>query len=311
VNYNVVDIKNFLNNIQNIIATKLSEILKTNPAPCARLQQALEYTALSDGKRLRPALMYALADTTVKHQNLLQNAACAVELVHTYSIIHDDLPAMDDDDFRRGKPSCHIEFDEATAILVGDSLQSLAFYLLSLSYHECDNNNNNINVLQKQIKIINILSEAIGALGMVAGQSLELSQQNNEYHNAVNLEALNQIHKLKTGKLFTACLQIAAIIANLNSEQYDITTCLGYKLGLAFQIQDDILDCLQNSEVLGKPTHSDLKRNLPTYANIINSEEAHDILNNLWTESYQLIEQLKLPSTTLKNLVQYIQNRTY
>lgn len=293
----------FLNNIQQLINTRLSALLQFTPATCKKLQQALEYTVLSNGKRLRPALMYSLASNT--DDTLLLDAACAVELVHTYSIIHDDLPAMDNDDIRRGKPSCHIAFDEATAILVGDALQSLAFKILSDNKYIIKNDA--FDILQKQIKIINILSDAIGANGMVAGQSLEL----NNLTNGLDLALLNKIHLFKTGKLFTASLQISAIIKDFNINQYAIVTALGNKLGLAFQIQDDILDYTQNTELLGKPAHSDAKRNLQTYANLIGIQEATSILNTLWQEIYELINQLNSPSASLKHLIAHIQDRLY
>lgn len=311
----------FLADINTKINNKFSEIL-ANKSPCPTLQQALEYTILSSGKKLRPALVYAVVedikylsspqDDTKNTQQLLLNSACALELIHTYSIVHDDLPAMDDDDLRRGQPSCHKKFNEATAILIGDTMQSLAFELLA----DCQNlDKKSPAELIKQIKISSIISQAIGHQGMVAGQSLELNQSAKSEHllNQESIDLLNTIHNLKTGKLFTACLQVGAVIANANSEAYSLITKLGESLGLAFQIQDDILDFYQSSEQLGKPSNSDAERNLPTYSNIMGLEQAEAVLEQKWQECADILKNLpiNLEQSILSLLVNKIKARVY
>lgn len=310
------NVNKYLHNVKTIINNLFADILRKYPSPCPILQEALEYTMLSNGKNLRAALVFATCYEIYKNQLISQtnqgiillNAACAVELLHTYSIIHDDLPAMDDDDFRRGKPSCHKKFNEATAILIGDCLQSLAFSLLS----------EKIVDPVKQLKIIQILSQAIGHQGMVAGQSLELNQetQNNardHLQNTPDINKLNQIHNLKTGALFTACIQIGATINDFeqNSDKYMLLSSLGKKIGLAFQIQDDILDYNKSSIELGKPAKSDAKRNLPTYSNIIDLNQAQAILNQLWQESDHILDKANLTTSALRELIAFIRLRQF
>jgi geranylgeranyl pyrophosphate synthase len=294
----------FLNSVQNKINNKFIELLKTNPASCPRLQQALEYTLLNTGKRLRPALVYASSDfssfiNNTQNNNLtnhlLLNTACAIELIHTYSLVHDDLPAMDNDDIRRGKPSCHIQFDEATAILTGDCLQTMAFDLLSTEYIV----HNNLNILKNQLKIIKLLSQASGYQGMVAGQSIELNQDSYKKNNLniTPLELLDTVHLLKTGKLITVSLQIGGILTNCTPEQYDLLTALGNKLGLIYQIKDDILDYLPNT------------KQLPCYPGVLGLEQAHAVLNLNATECAELISQLRAENSQLDYLVTTIITR--
>lgn len=303
-----------INKIQEIINSRLKLIINKQDIACSTLKSALEYSVLAGGKRLRPALMLATVSQNFQDNELLLDSACAIELVHTYSIIHDDLPAMDDDDTRRGRPSCHIAYDEATAILAGDGLQSLAFEIITAS-PETPENINLINT--KKIKILNILAKAIGPCGMVAGQSLELSQlaaKQKDLHSrstSTTTEFLDKIHELKTGRLFTACLQIAAVITNQNSTDYELLTHLGYKLGLAFQIQDDILDYTQCSSILGKPANSDSERNLDTYPSLIGLEQSKQRLNQLWTEIDKILHKLKFDTEYLNNLIGYIKERDY
>lgn len=340
--HNTLDQNNKINSFIADINTKINNkfrSLLTNKALCPILQQALEYTILSSGKKLRPALVYAVvadlmcsarhiepgasqkdlgSTTEMTHgltpsdQQLLLNTACALELIHTYSIVHDDLPSMDNDDLRRGQPTCHKKFNEATAILTGDTLQSLAFELLSDCYNL---EKKSPSELIKQIKISSIISQAVGHKGMVAGQSLELNQAA-EYVMLLHqdpVERLNIIHHLKTGKLFTACLQSGSIIANTDSEIYSLITKLGESLGLAFQIQDDILDCYQNTKQLGKPAKSDAERNLPTYSNIMGLTQAEAILEQQWRQCADIIKKLPInpDCSILSLLINKIKTRVY
>lgn len=289
--------------VKNSVHNNINKLIQNN-IPCPVLKQALEYSAISAGKMLRASLVFALNNDF--DNQLLIDSATAIELIHTYSIVHDDLPAMDDDDFRRGKASCHKQFNEATAILVGDSLHSLAFEIIS----------KHTNQAEQTLLIINILAKAIGCFGMVAGQSLELNQESGhslkkELTNLSDENLIESIHHLKTGKLFTASLQIGAIIAgiNSNSENFKLITQLGDKLGLAFQIQDDILDNTKSSIELGKPAGSDAKRKLPTYLSIHGVNKAKDILSSLWADCDVILNKLSCDKQQLKLLVDRIKSR--
>lgn len=191
------------------------------------LYRAMHYAVLNGGKRLRPLLVYATGETLGAHLKQLDIPACAVELIHCYSLVHDDLPAMDNDDFRRGQPTCHKAFDEATAILVGDGLQTLAFQILTQA---------EILSSAQRLTMIQHLAEACGANGMVGGQALESTA------TRFDETLLKKIHALKTGALILASVQLGAIAADANTDDVKWLNDFGYYLGLAYQIQDDILD---------------------------------------------------------------------
>ncbi len=228
-----------------------------------KLLAAMSYSINAGGKRLRPLLVYAAGQIHNLADEKLDATAAAVEMIHTYSLIHDDLPAMDNDDLRRGKPSCHIAYDEATAILAGDALQCLAFEIIS--------SNDNLLPAATKIKLIHTLSNAIGYEGMAGGQNLDLAATG----KSLSLEALNHIHYLKTGALIQACILMGASI----SEQFDTNTHdslkeFGYWLGLGFQIRDDLLDITATSEQLGKPQGSDHLNNKTTYPTLLGIDGA-------------------------------------
>lgn len=305
------NIHSFLNLVKQEINSKLNQIVEQYQSPCSTLQAAIRYVVSSNGKRLRPALLYATynlikAGTTEKALNpLILNAACAMELIHTYSLVHDDLPAMDNDDLRRGLPACHIKFGEATAILVGDGLQTMAFNLLS-EYYSTSN-------FEQQIVILNILSKAAGIQGMIAGQSMELNQKpDNQANKLKSTDFIDTIHLLKTGKLIAASLQIGAKLAACTQPQYELINLLGIKLGLAFQVQDDLLDYTKSSSILGKPALSDQKRALPTYPTIMGVEQAQTALLNLWGDCFSLLAQLGADNnSSLFTLITLISQREH
>lgn len=209
----------------------LNHLLPSSSQEPKRLHEAMRYVVLNDGKRLRPLLVYATGETLGAPIEKLDQAACAIELIHVYSLVHDDLPAMDNDDFRRGLPTCHKKFDEATAILVGDALQALAFELIA------DLQDSQLNSKQ-QLDMLRILVKACGSHGMVGGQALEFAWMEQK----INLQQQETIHHLKTGAVITASIQLGAIAGEANQEQLTILTQFGKHLGLAFQIQDDIHD---------------------------------------------------------------------
>jgi farnesyl diphosphate synthase len=220
-----------------------------------RLHAAQRYSVLGGGKRIRPALVYATAETLGLAAGLVVGAACAVELIHSYSLVHDDLPAMDDDDLRRGRPTCHRAFDEATAILVGDSLQVLAFKLLAT-------HPNLPSDAAVRVRLIELLADASGTAGMAGGQALDLAAEGGQ----PTLAEIEALHALKTGALIRASVLMAAHCAErLDATELDALGRFGALVGLAFQIQDDILDVEGDPAVLGKSPGSDEALGKPTY----------------------------------------------
>lgn len=214
------------------IEQKLQAVLPSLQEHNSRLHQAMHYAVLNGGKRLRPLLVYAAGECCGADLDQLDAPACAVELIHAYSLVHDDLPAMDNDDWRRGKPSCHKAFDEATAILVGDALQALAFELLAFDPNS-----------------VVTLAKASGSMGMVGGQSLEFDTQ------AMNLEKLEKIQRLKTGALIQASVRLGAIAAGANEQQLLQLDQFASYLGLAYQIQDDICDYNPDEKLFSSITY--------------------------------------------------------
>lgn len=258
------------------------------PPDTTRLHQAMRYAALNGGKRLRPLLVYATGLSFGTHLKTLDAAAVAVELIHCYSLVHDDLPAMDDDDLRRGKPSCHKAFDEATAILAGDALQSLAFAHLAAA---------TTPQLTQQLKV---LAEASGAAGMVGGQSLDIDSEGETLTRA----ALAQLHTLKTGALFQASVQLGALAAGITDTA--ILTPLNHfaqSLGLCFQIQDDILDAESSSQHLGKTAGKDKTQQKASYVTLLGLPEAKAALAQQHQHCHTELAGLTLGKNTLGYLL--------
>ena len=246
-----------------------------------RLHAAQRYSVLGAGKRIRPALAYATAETLGVPIDHVDGPACAVELIHCYSLVHDDLPAMDDDDLRRGRPTCHRAFDEATAILAGDSLQVLAFQVLATHPRMASDP-------AVRVRLIEILAAASGTAGMAGGQALDLEAEG----KALTLAEIEQIHALKTGALIRASVMMAAHCApGLPAAALDRLSRFGALVGLAFQIQDDILDVTGDSAVLGKPTGSDQEHHKPTYPAVAGLEPALARVAELHAAAMALLEQ--------------------
>jgi farnesyl diphosphate synthase len=237
------------------VEAQLEQWLPSESTPPARLHAAQRYSVLAPGKRIRPALVYATAETLELPLGRVDAAACAVELIHAYSLVHDDLPAMDDDDLRRGRPTCHRAFDEATAILAGDSLQVLAFKLLAAHPGAPAE-------AAVRVRLIELLADASGTAGMAGGQALDLAAEGTR----LGVTELEQIHAMKTGALIRASVAMAARCApRLDPAQAEALAGFGATIGLAFQVQDDLLDVEGDTTVLGKRAGSDQSRGLPTY----------------------------------------------
>jgi geranylgeranyl diphosphate synthase, type II len=246
------------------IETVLERALQLPEAGSARLREAMRYSVLGGGKRLRPTLVYATGTALGAPPGSLDDPAAAVELIHVYSLVHDDLPAMDDDDLRRGRPSCHRAFDEATAILAGDALQALAFELLARTPHD------GADALRR-LTMSRLLAQGIGTLGMAGGQAIDLESVGHH----LDLQALQTMHRLKTGALIeTSVLMGAAAAGELEGPVCAALREYGAAIGLAFQIQDDILDVTGTTASIGKVAGADAAHAKPTYTSLMGLEGA-------------------------------------
>src|SRR5690554_1917334 len=257
------------------------------------LKDAIAYALLGEGKRVRPLLASNLLLSKNIDPRPYLSALVSVELIHTYSLIHDDLPAMDNDTLRRGKPTVHIQFDEATAILAGDALLTDSFNLIT--------NNPNLTDQQK-VHMVHILSKKAGSLGMVLGQIKDVESEN----QAITIDDLNEMYVLKTANLMQASLMLGAVIAAPNDLL--LYKKLGYYIGLIFQIQDDLIEHLYTSEKIGK-SKSDLSRNKPTYVSLLGLEQTQLILNNYTDALNKLIHELGLQNTKLHEQIKTLLTR--
>jgi farnesyl diphosphate synthase/geranylgeranyl diphosphate synthase type II len=267
--------------------------------PATQLQNAMAYSVFNGGKRVRPMLTYASASLFGEVNTLTDACAAAIESIHAYSLIHDDLPAMDDDDLRRGKPTCHIEYDEATAILAGDALQTFAFELLSQSNHDNDS---------IQLQLIQELVQASGRHGMVTGQMIDLANVGKN----IDIHALEQMHQHKTGALIRASIRMGAISTGAK-ELKDLAALDAYAnaIGLAFQVQDDILDITSDTSTLGKTQFSDEEANKPTYPKLLGLKGAQELAQNLHDQAIASISPFGEAAQPLVELANYIIGRNH
>lgn len=263
-----------------------------------RLAEAMHYATLNGGKRLRAMLVYATGEAFAANANALDSAACAVEMIHAYSLVHDDMPMMDNDDLRRGKPTCHKAFDEATALLVGDALQSLAFECL------CDNE---LSAAQ-QIAMVKCLAHCSGIAGMAGGQAIDLASVG-IHLNQTELEAM---HQLKTGALIKASILMGAHCSeNAGATELSILESYANAIGLAFQVQDDVLDVIADTETLGKQQGADIARNKPTYPALMGLEAAQQKAQALIAQALSALDRLDAPCFALRALAQFVVQRTF
>ena len=282
---------------QDRINVFLKQQLNSSEAKDSKLKSAMAYSLLSGGKKIRPLLVYATAESVNLDLKVADYIAASIEMIHAYSLIHDDLPAMDDDDLRRGHPTCHIEYDEATAILAGDALQSLAFETLSQIPTDPE----------IAINLVKSLAEFSGLSGMAGGQSLDLLAED----KLCTLDQLQEIHAKKTGALISAAiLMVTACLPTLPLTLQNHYQSFANKFGLSYQIIDDILDVTENSETLGKPAQSDLKNNKSTYPKIVGLEQAQSLAQELINDCLTLLSSLPA-STSLKSLTDLIASRNH
>ena len=287
----------FLTRSRELVHNKLSSVISSS----SLIDEAMRYSVLSNSKAIRPGLVMA---SGILNDNLTKDSlitlACSVELIHTYSLIHDDLPSMDDDDMRRGKDSSHIRFGEANAILAGDALHDLAFELIA--------NDDDMSDAAK-VDAVNILARASGSLGMVLGQYLDIESE--KLNSDLDLDDMEKIHSLKTGKLIQASILMSQLESSLENKKQIMLSDFGSKIGLAFQIFDDILDETGDSSVLGKSIKSDIKNHKQTYVKVIGLEQSNFIADQLAAESIGILDSMGLGESisTLKSLAEYMVNR--
>lgn len=278
------------------IDTVLAQYLPDPKATPTHLHEAMRYAVLNGGKRLRPLLVYATGYALRIPMEKLDAPAVAVEMLHTYSLIHDDLPAMDNDELRRGKPTCHIAFDEATAILAGDALHALAFEILANAAH--------IEPVRR-LHMIACLSKSAGSFGMVGGQAIDLSSSS----TSMNSDQLAHMHRCKTGAVIRASIQLAALMQPTAPDTFNQLTLFAETLGLAFQIQDDLLDVEGDSALLGKKTGADAALDKATYPSILGVTGAKQWLQQLHEEALSLLAHIDGDTKYLKHLTNFAVSR--
>lgn len=288
------DLDQFFAASSEATAAEFERLLPQSNTEPQRLYDAIRWSLFGRGKRLRPALVFASADAFGVPAAKVCSAAAAIEMIHTYSLIHDDLPAMDDDDLRRGRATCHIKFDEATAILAGDALQAMAF--AAIANDEC---------LAAEIRI-SLISAIGGAAGkMVAGQQMDLLAEG----QALSIDEIAHIHRNKTGALIKASVLAGAITAEAAGDELAAASSFGEKIGLLFQMTDDLLDVTESSATLGKTAGKDIAAEKATYPSVIGIEATKAGIETVLAEASAELERLSGDTGTLRLIAEYIANR--
>ncbi len=291
-----MDLKAYLEERRGLVNRALEAYLPQVRGPAFRVSQAMHYSLFVGGKRLRPILCLAAAEAVGGDPGEALPAACALEMIHTYSLIHDDLPAMDDDDLRRGQPTCHKQYDEATAILAGDGLLTEAFRTLAGA---ADKYVGREAVL---LEVINLVAAAAGYQGMVGGQMLDLLAEGRQ----VTLKELETIHRHKTGALLTAAVRAGALTGGGNRSEVTALTTYGEKFGLAFQVTDDLLDVEGETAEMGKAAGQDEKRQKATYPAVLGLEATREWAKRLVAEAVAALEPFQAKAEPLRQLAQYL-----
>src|SRR5689334_16489742 len=295
---NTLELDALLAGSRALVEVELNSLLPSTGAAPEKIHQAIRWSVFAGGKRFRPALLLAVGQAFGASIKMLIRTACAFEMVHTYSLIHDDLPAMDDDDLRRGRPTCHVRFDEATAILAGDALQTLAFQTIAEDMG-----------LEAETRIALIAELAHAAAtpdGMVAGQALDMEAETRQVSRA----QLEEIHRLKTGALIRTAARSGAIIGRASESELAAVTSYGSHLGLLFQITDDFLDVTATAEDLGKTPGKDARSNKATYPALHGMEETRTAAVEAHRNACHALDQLDHPTDVLHRIVDFILHRT-
>jgi len=288
----------FLLEARSRVDVELDRLLPSVAIEPGKLHAAMRWSVFAGGKRFRPLLTLAVGRTFGVEESPLIPTACALELIHTYSLIHDDLPCMDDDDLRRGRATCHVQFDEATAILAGDALQALAFRVIAAD--------ENLSA-ERRLRLISEILQASGTpSGMVAGQALDLEAESRE----VSAAELEQIHRLKTGALIIAAARCGAIIADATPQELEAITEYSAQLGLLFQITDDLLDVTSTAEAIGKTPGKDRRSEKATYPHLHGIDEARGLAFRSHGRARAVLGQVERPTGHLAAIADYILNRT-
>ena len=293
------DFQVYLKEKTNFFETELKKELQELSYP-ETIAKGMEYAVLNGGKRLRPFLLFATLELLNEDINKGVKSAIALEMIHSYSLVHDDLPALDNDDYRRGKLTTHKVFGEAEGILIGDSLLTYAFYVLSQKNLELLSSKQIVNIISKT-------SEYAGINGMIGGQMIDIQSENKK----IDLETLKYIHSHKTGKLIKLPIEIACIIANLGKDKREVLEEYADLIGIAFQVKDDILDVEGTFEDLGKPVGSDIDLHKATYPSILGMEESKKILNDTVEKAKKIIKSKfgEKKGEILISLADFIKNR--
>ena len=288
--------KTLKNHVENI-NTKFQYAVDTSDKDYSRVTEAMLYSLSIGGKRIRPILMLEFYKLCGGKSEGIYNFAIALEMIHTYSLIHDDLPCMDNDDFRRGKPSCHKAFDEATAVLAGDGLLTEAFLYASKAKGIKDS---------QKVKAISVLAECAGVAGMIGGQMIDIENDG----KPISKEKLLKLYRLKTGALILAAAKIGCILAE-KEDKLSFAEKYAHNIGLAFQIVDDILDVTGDEALLGKPINSDAKNNKTTFVTFTSVDESKDEVDKLTNQAKNCIDMIGEHGDFLKDLADYLANRNY
>ena len=277
----------------DLVEEQLLKELREDEALDATLCAAMKYSLMAGGKRLRPVLLMAAADAVGGDGDSFVTSGCAIEMIHTYSLIHDDLPAMDDDDYRRGKLTNHKVYGDGMAVLAGDALLTLAFEVMLRQEGVKP---------EMLVQVVHEMSTAAGANGMVGGQAIDLESEGKQ----IEMELLRKMHMGKTGALFRAAIRSGAILAGADANQLEALTIYADKFGLAFQITDDILDVVGNEEELGKPVGSDEKNHKSTYVTLTSLKEAKELARKTIDEAIDALDDFGDEADFLRDLAAYL-----
>jgi len=277
--------------------TALLTLIPESEGPESQVFQAMRYAVMAGGKRLRPFLVIASADLFNVSRSCSERVAAAIEMIHTYSLIHDDLPAMDDDNLRRGKPTCHLKFDEATAILAGDALLTLAFEVIAHS--------DTHNSAKVRSDLVLEISRAVGAQGMVGGQMLDLIAEQSVF----GMPEITRLQRMKTGALINCSCQVGAILGNASETQRHLLNAYAYDVGLAFQIIDDLLDVDGDPKELGKATNKDVKAGKATFVSLLGAERARAQAEILTSQAIENLEIFGDKGDLLRDLARFVIER--
>ena len=293
---NKFDLNSYLSSKRKKIDNALTVIIAKN-SKGSKIKSAMEYSLMSNGKRLRPILCIAAAETVGSHlEDDTLRAACAIEMIHTYSLIHDDLPAMDNDNLRRGQPTCHIKFDEATAILAGDALLTMAFEILSsVESADKDHTFNRLRVMQT-------IAIAAGCKGMIEGQMRDIAAEG----NLLGLENLKKMHRLKTGALIEASVISGTILGEGNRDQIETLKNYARNIGLAFQITDDILNVEGDPDIMGKDVGTDQARGKSTYPSILGMAKSKEFAKKLVNDALKVLDNFDNKADPLRAIAHYV-----